>query len=338
MQNSNGPTFNIFSLKQKSAEYLKPFLNSKVPLSPTQVELQVEGWRRISYGKSFILDKDTDEVVGVIRFTPFDAMDQESINEMLQVARHFEEDSKLHPDCAINAAHGHSGGRMSCIGYRKAMVHDEAFGIYKKTSGLQCDIQRWKTLRRADGAIHQTLGKLFKSLAGRICNEHQSLMEYLRLPYAGYGHTCDNNKAETSNLFTPQIAYTRRGKNGPFSNLPHRDNDRSAFTYGMWLPVDISSDSAAEVVLGRKQSDFGQIGGHFYNASYGFYIDFSGIDGVVECVWRGSQDVHGTSTGVFNSTNQYRLGCSAQINVRLARAVQKWWKDDCRGKVNSEGV
>lgn len=103
-----------------------------------------------------------------------------------------------------------------------------------------------------------------------------------------------------SNLFTPQIAYTRHGKNGPFSNLPHRDNDKSAFAYGIWIPLDISAISA-EVVLGQ-QSDLGQTGEYFYNASYGFYIDFSSINGVVECVWRGSKDVHGTSSLEYCTT------------------------------------
>lgn len=71
-------------------KYVESFLKSIKPLLLRQAES--EGWRRFSHGKSFILDKDTLDVVKVILFTPCAAM--ESVHELLQVAQHFDEDSK----------------------------------------------------------------------------------------------------------------------------------------------------------------------------------------------------------------------------------------------------
>lgn len=292
-----------------------------------------KSWKAITTDTVIVVDRELGETVAVIRVSPFSEVSEQHNRELLEMIEHFESDARMHPVVRINGASKDGHGSMGCIGFRKAMVQGEAFGTY--TKGQNVSSQSWSTLRQRDGLVHQTLGRMFKSLAPKICRDHQELMSYLKLPFAGYGiaHVKDTNATITKddNLFTPQIVYTRRNSKGHFSNRCHRDNDASEYTYGIWLPVitppDTDDSTTAVSKLGLMQDGFDQKGGQFYNAQYEFFIDFPNINGIVECVWRGAKDYHGTATAEFSCMSHYRLGCSTQINSRLACAVKKWWSN-----------
>lgn len=314
-------TSRIMRLQRRSDQYVQSF-NARV----LDYRAIPSDWKAITYGKVFIVNQETKQTIGVIRVTPFTDMSVTDTDKLLMVAQHFEEDAKLHPECKSNGAHTSAActGTMSCIGYRKSQMKGQAFGIYRKSTNV--DLSRWDALRQRDGMVHQVLGAMFRSLAPRICSDHQMLMDYLNLPYAGYSNSAAADAHAATTLFTPQITYTRRNQSGHFFNTAHCDRDESEFAYGVWIPIDRGSDAKA-VELGLSEKGFVQIGGAFYNVPYGFYIDFSKINGLVESVWRASEDLHGTCTAEFSSSSYYRLGCSAQINRKLAQAVSRWHSD-----------
>ena len=66
-----------------------------------------------------------------------------------------------------------------------------------------------------------------------------------------------------------------------------------------------------------------QDGGQFYNATYGWYLDFPSMGNVlVECLWQSAKQLHGTATSSYKPGTD-RLGITAQVSQRLANAVEK---------------
>lgn len=65
---------------------------------------------------------------------------------------------------------------------------------------------------------------------------------------------------------------------GQFENCGHKDNDVTKYTHG------IGGNCRMDGSLASNADGFWSTGGFFYVADYGFYIDYSAIDGVVEQV------------------------------------------------------
>ena len=72
-------------------------------------------------------------------------------------------------------------------------------------------------------------------------------------------------------------------------------------------------------------------GGFFYIADYAILFDYEKIDGIVEQIWQGPVQVHGTVAGGIQKRFT-RYGSSTQINKRLTAYVANYFKSG-HGKV-----
>ena len=168
--------------------------------------------------------------------------------------------------------------------------------------------------------MHHAVGKRYKELAPLIFQQHQQQGQLLGLPLAGYPikDTIATRSRDENLSFTPQLVYTKQDQNGAFTNVAHYDNDASDFAFVLWIPLQKTDDCQAlsDVVLD-------QVGGQFYNASYGWYLDFPNMGNVlVECLWQSAKQLHGTATSFYKPGTD-RLGITAQVSQRLANAVRK---------------
>jgi hypothetical protein len=103
-----------------------------------------------------------------------------------------------------------------------------------------------------------------------------------------------------------------------FANLPHKDNDSSPYTYGVWLTTKTNGD----LVMDEDECRNAVQGGEFFWADYGIAADFGACPGLIELIWRGKDDRHGTARSVTRDGYQ-RWGTSVQVSGRLSRFLKK---------------
>jgi hypothetical protein len=114
--------------------------------------------------------------------------------------------------------------------------------------------------------------------------------------------------------------------------MGHKDNDVSKWVLGISGNVFKQTGNIATFNDGFKMK-----GGFFYVADYGFLIDYSQIDGVVEQIWRGNDHIHGTALGEIEDEKRFtRYGSSTQINERLTHAVNTYKKKQKGGIVDDD--
>lgn len=102
-----------------------------------------------------------------------------------------------------------------------------------------------------------------------------------------------------------------------FSNVPHCDADDSPFTYGIWLTTKTDGTLVEGEVDCWKAVD----GGEFFWADYGVGARFRECPGMIELMWRGKDDWHGTARSQTKEGYQ-RWGTSVQVSAKLKRYMQ----------------
>jgi hypothetical protein len=101
-----------------------------------------------------------------------------------------------------------------------------------------------------------------------------------------------------------------------FANIPHKDNDTSPYTFGMWL----TTRNDGSLVLDAKECEDAVKGGQFFWGDWGVAADFGQCPGLVELVWRGKDDFHGTAVSETKPGYQ-RWGTSVQVSGRLEKRM-----------------
>ena len=282
-------------------------------------------WKKISHGTVHIHDKYTGFLSAVVRITPIADLSDRERTELDTNIAHVLKDAKLHHGCSINSAanteHGQMG-HMGNIGFRKAMVPNQPFSIYTSLKARAYAAEQ-STLRKSDYLLHLSLGSRFCSLVPEVFRRHRAQMLSQELPLMGYRAAEIAEAFAEPNLFTPAVAYSTKGVHA-FANEAHKDNDDSQFAYVQWWPISkgLRLGSSRHDKYSLALEPICQIGGCFYNATYGWYIDFGDAgNALVECTWDARRQVHGTATAIYHSLHNH-IGISAQINHRLACAVE----------------
>ena len=79
--------------------------------------------------------------------------------------------------------------------------------------------------------------------------------------------------------------------------MPHCDNDRSYYTFGVWALVD-KNDNWLNIIEQPLPSDVEVTKVGFYIAPYQLRIEFHNHPKAIrELIWRGNMDIHGTIRG-----------------------------------------
>ncbi|KIY61786.1 hypothetical protein CYLTODRAFT_447540 [Cylindrobasidium torrendii FP15055 ss-10] len=118
------------------------------------------------------------------------------------------------------------------------------------------------------------------------------------------------------------LTITRRD----FANALHRDNDFCSLAYGWWW---VAEEFTAEVdgksrIVFRLNPAFDHDcipGGEFVWGEYNMGVRFQKAKGLVEIMWRGKEDPHGTLMG-SEPPNATRFGTSIQLTKRGVDAIQ----------------
>ena len=266
-------------------------------------------------GTVFIWDKDMGKVVFGVRCIPL--TDNSEVAEFDKFFHHVHHDSKLHPQIKTNSAQ--AIGAMGAMGWRAGYKAGVAFDTYSYLSnGKKKD--EWDKLREQDYNIHSFYGCQFCRLAPAFFAMTQQWSSRLSTPLWGQQFVLNQSTITDMNdyCFASNLTYTKMGSNGrTFSNRPHKDNDGSYATFGIWGLVD-GNGAWVKNKLGMMK------GGFFYVAPYCVKIDFAArTDCVWELVWRGKDDVHATVDGEMNEGYQW-LGSLAQTGHSLIQRVQAW--------------
>lgn len=99
----------------------------------------------------------------------------------------------------------------------------------------------------------------------------------------------------------------------------------------MFAPCDASG------TIMRRRDGYDATGYHFYNATWAVNVDISSVDGLVECLWRGKYDIHGTTTGDFAS-GANRFAATTQLNKRLDQRLAKAVKESATLRVRDDAA
>ncbi|THU96436.1 hypothetical protein K435DRAFT_797326 [Dendrothele bispora CBS 962.96] len=105
-----------------------------------------------------------------------------------------------------------------------------------------------------------------------------------------------------------------------FANYQHQDKDAVPVVYGWWW---VAVQNGEEWVVDPKFDHKDVEGGEFLFGEYGFAVDFERTSGLVEIMWRGCHDQHGTmkSTSPANVT---RFGTSIQLTSSAVAGLKRW--------------
>lgn len=220
------------------------------------------------------------------------------------IFHYFHEDRHFHNHTGLNGAM--VAGKMYAMGWRKAMVKNEAYAIYApKLVHTQAFIEH----SRRGKAIHDIYATPFARLAPKLYAHQVQQHSDAKVPAFGYGHN-----QRTENVFCSNLVYTR----DDFEKKGHEDNDLSRYTFGIGANVVATNSNLATFKDGYVQR-----GGFFYIADYEMIVDYRRIDGICEQIWQGPRHVHSTVKGWIKE-GYTRVGSTAQINTRLAAHVRKF--------------
>jgi hypothetical protein len=97
-----------------------------------------------------------------------------------------------------------------------------------------------------------------------------------------------------------------------FANMPHCDSDMTPFTYGVWL----TTRKDGTLVVDNKECEDVVNGGEFFWANYGVAARFRVCPGLIELIWHGKDDRHGTALSKTQPDYQ-QWGTSVQVSGQL---------------------
>ena len=266
-------------------------------------------------GTFFVWDKEAGKVVFGVRCTPVTHLTE--VEKFDEFFKHIHQDSHLHSPVKTNGAL--VTGAMWAMGWRAGYERGIAFDTYSYPKNGK-KTEEWDNLRSKDYGIHSFYGYRFSSMASAFFSTTQQLTQAVAVPLWGQRHIPEKDLDMQDFCFASNLTYTKSDSHGRmFSNKPHKDNDGSPMTFGVWGLVDENG------ALSKGKVDMMK-GVFFYIASYRIKVDFAArTDCVWELVWRGKEDVHATVEGTVVEGYNW-VGSSAQTSRSLIQRVNTWTK------------
>ena len=266
-------------------------------------------------GTVVVCDENSEEVVLVVKFVPWDSID---VGELEDMERCTEELMRLRSSTRRvtgNGAHKGGGGHMYALGWRGGSDSGMTLGKYVPEDSVKRSkkaLGEWERSQRETVPwlceLYRTrFKKLSSMIYGTIVEEAQTT----NIPNLAQTEFVDFELLDEP--FCGNLTYTNSG----FHNSCHKDKDHNTYAYGIFCPVD--SDTGK---LGYRDDDFGVKEGDFIIPSYEMFVDFSDTNGFVEMIWRGQGNFHCTAPSIGDGEFT-RLGSSVQMSRTLVMRVKQ---------------
>ncbi|KAG8790337.1 hypothetical protein FRC12_012123 [Ceratobasidium sp. 428] len=251
--------------------------------------------RGTSYG--YRLTNGKQQVVFAAKFTQFKTMSEAQLAKVTMLGKHFKRTFELFNPIKSNGAHKDGGlkGEMSAEGYRAGYEKDVDFGAYKIKKRLGLDQAAIAATYRKHTDEMKDVAAYYEESYENLCpvaRKHSlEWMDEFQMPE--YGATkiiFDRSNPDyvvERTVSGSNLTVTRYD----FSNVFHRDNDASPFSFGIWF----LTDSDGKPVIDKDATRTAVDGGQFVLPEFKIAVDFGGCAGQIDMMWRGSQDLHATA-------------------------------------------
>ncbi|KAA1097136.1 hypothetical protein PGTUg99_003749 [Puccinia graminis f. sp. tritici] len=196
---------------------------------------------------------------------------------------------------------------MYSLGWRKGFEEKSHLGITGIASKVAKDQEGWIKLFTETPWINDFLAQQFGDISLGMYREVKEQYDQQKAPSLTPFYMADPES------FCGHLSFTFDN----FYNKAHKDEDASPFRFAMWIPIN---KQTGKLVQENLQVE----GGEFVFPEDGCAIDFSGFNGVVECVWKASEHPHHTlpsSTAIGSSDD--RLGLSCLLPDSAERAIER---------------
>ncbi|KAJ7584719.1 hypothetical protein C8J56DRAFT_951664 [Mycena floridula] len=210
-------------------------------------------------------------------------------------------------------------GSMYAVGWRGPM------GEQGSTIGFYAPARNQKALTKYESAVNQLpmVAKYYAEMlhtihpGGYLHMVHRA--KELKLP--SFSDTMIVDGTSVHDPFANSLTITCEN----FSNYQHRDADDVDFAGGQWTMAR-KDPNTKQWVIDRSLKHSEVKGGEFLDGKYKVGVDFSKCDGLVDILWHGKVDEHGTLLS-SSAPDVTRFGTSVQITRKGALAIQKFWAE-----------
>ncbi|EFP77082.2 uncharacterized protein PGTG_03038 [Puccinia graminis f. sp. tritici CRL 75-36-700-3] len=245
------------------------------------------------------------KAVAVVKFYPFEGMDPERKAHYERLSTNLIAHTRFQN--ANKSNENTLGGTMYSLGWRKGYEGKSHLGITGIASKVAKDQEGWIKLFMETPWINDFLAQRFRDISLGMCREVKEQHDQQKAPSLTPFYMADPES------FCGHLSFTFNN----FYNKAHKDEDGSPFRFAMWIPINKQTGKLVEENLQVE-------GGEFVFPEDGCAIDFSGFNGVVECVWKASEHPHHTlpsSTAIGSSDD--RLGLSCLLPDSAERAIER---------------
>ncbi|QRV85147.1 hypothetical protein RhiJN_13165 [Ceratobasidium sp. AG-Ba] len=212
-------------------------------------------------------------------------------------------------------------GEMAAEGFRAGYEKDVDFGAYRLKATSKTKQDEINEIYANHTAEMKDVASFMEGRYQGLCpaaREHSlEWMEEFDMPEYGQIKVIidptDPEHQRKKTVSGSNVTVTRFD----FSNAFHCDKDASPFSFGLWL----LTDKEGNPVVDDEKSRSAVTGGQFALPELKLAVDFGQCTGLVDMMWRGSQDLHAT---IRSQTQEgyMRFGTSIQGARRLFDRVQ----------------
>ncbi|EUC53491.1 hypothetical protein RSOL_006280 [Rhizoctonia solani AG-3 Rhs1AP] len=244
-------------------------------------------------------------LVFAAKFSPYDRMSPEDLDDMRFLAKHFYKLGKLFHSAPSNEA---IAGVILAESWQVAYEALFSLSLYKKSQNGQGTPEEYAEFLDETERASAICAKRYKELAPREYLHSLGFMEESCVPR--FGTVEPETKAERSMGGNLTVTW------GDSCNKYRKADNAQHRAAGSWLVITDEGDLVTDPDLIRNAVEEG----YFALPTFKFAVDFSQCPGVVDLMWSSEDDFHAISQSVTKSGFR-RIGSFMQIPKRVVDAT-----------------
>lgn len=298
---------------------------------------------RIHFGTIVCLDKDTCDLLAVVRFvertSENSALFEKYNHAIPTVYKHARARGLIKINGAAKKARvlRKKYGKMYAAGFRPGfdrLVKAASYAFNATTSAKLWRMQEDLTRQGNLPAIEDFFAERFAKLSTYAFESNAEIASRTGAPsWAAQSFYVSPN----AQVFASNIAVTF----DEFVNAPHNDNDLTRYSFGFFTRINRKTGQLYSLKNNKFQGN--AVGSCFFLDDYNVMVDYDACDGVVEMLWNSHIEHHTSNSETYDAQNVRvvpsrgkvtRFGCACQINQTLVDRINQ--VNEMRGNMNDE--